>query len=351
MANSLNLLELNQEASSLLLEFYIKNKQNCFVFGKKGIGKTAIVKQVADKLKYNLIYINLSVLERVDLAGYPDFTNKSDVVKFKQPFFLPKISSDESNSILFFDEADKAPIEITAPLLELLQFKSINSTKINISSCILTGNLPEENAYSNALSSALLDRGAKFIIKFDFNKWFSWASGTIHPLILSFLYLNQDLVTSSVDIEYATPSPRGWDFVSKSFFEIDVFDIDLATNIVASFVGNTVANKFNIWYRFYQENSSYVEDFLNNKPPKAFKKWEQTKQFVFLMALANAIKVSNKKINNFCDFLEENNVPLEMVQAIFSSNFSIEYVVENNLHKNLKFKKLAEKLKNKIKDI
>lgn len=154
---------------------------------EEGLGKTEIVLQAAKECKFKVNYINLSVIERADLAGYPNINDPGDFVTFKSPQFLPKLTGPKADSIILFDEVDKAPPEVTAPLLEILQYKTINGNPLNIVNCILTGNLAAEGSYSNQISSALLDRGAKYILNFNFDHWTEWArNNNVHDLITRF---------------------------------------------------------------------------------------------------------------------------------------------------------------------
>src|SRR5271165_6139556 len=158
MDNSLNLTEIDQEEALNLARFFIRTNNNIFLFGRRGVGKTHIGLQAAEECNYKVNYINLSVIERPDLAGYPDMNTDSEVITFKSPYFLPKLlSAAKADSIILFDEVDKAPPEVTAPLLEILQFRKINGQPLNIAGCILTGNLLNEGAYSNLINTALLD--------------------------------------------------------------------------------------------------------------------------------------------------------------------------------------------------
>src|ERR1035437_2340357 len=201
MANSLNLEELNQEQALNLTKFFIQSQHNIFIFGRRGTGKTEIAIQAAKECGLKINYVNLSVVERSDLAGYPDMSSPGDIINFKSPNFLPKLASGaKPDSIILFDEIDKVQPEVTAPLLEILLFKKINGMPINAVSCILTGNLSNERAYSNELSSALLDRGAKYILSFNFDCWIDWCKiNNVHDLILGFLRSNPSFACGKIE--------------------------------------------------------------------------------------------------------------------------------------------------------
>src|SRR6185369_10503388 len=100
-----NLQEISQEQAYDLAKFYMKTCGNLFLMGRKGIGKTHILMKAAKECEFKINYINLSVLERCDLGGYPDIYSKNDVVTFKLPQFLPKLQTNtDPDSVLFFDE-------------------------------------------------------------------------------------------------------------------------------------------------------------------------------------------------------------------------------------------------------
>lgn len=270
MNNALNLQEIDQEQALSLSKFFIRSQQNLFIFGRRGIGKSYIALQAAKECNYKIHYINLSVIERPDLAGYPDMQSKGDVITFKSPAFLPKLAANaKPNSIILFDEVDKAPPEVTAPLLEILQFKQINGYKIDAASCILTGNLNNEGAYSNQISSALLDRGSKYILSFSFDKWFEWAkTNNVHDLILGFLKSNPEFACGKIDDScYASPSPRGWTQSSEALFkakEFKIVDIESISQIVSGFVGSEAGIRFKIWYEHYRKFEPFIHSLIES---------------------------------------------------------------------------------------
>ena len=121
MPNALNLQEIDQEQALNLTKFFIRSNHNVFLFGRRGVGKTEIAIQAAKECGYKINYVNLSVIERPDLAGYPDMNAPGDVVNYKSPNFLPKlVEGQKPDRVILFDEVDKVSAEVTAPLLEIL---------------------------------------------------------------------------------------------------------------------------------------------------------------------------------------------------------------------------------------
>jgi hypothetical protein len=340
--SSLNLLEIDQEQCLNLSRFFLKAGKNILTLGRRGTGKTDIAIQAALECNYKVNYINLSVIERPDLLGYPIMDN-SDVIRYKSPYFLPLLKDGKkADSIILFDEIDKCPHEITSPLLEILKDRTINGKAVNTVACILTGNLPNEGTHSNQISSALLDRGAKYILRFSFEKWLIWArANNVHDLILGFLVANPNFACGEIETdELASPSPRGWTYASEALIKaksLKLTDVQTITNIVSGFVGFEAGEKFSAWYRFYRGFEPVILALLESGScPLDYEKLSLTERMVFVITACNLakdrfLKESRSKpqyrcIEHLCSFLVSHNVSLENQAIGLSNSFPVELV-------------------------
>lgn len=366
MNNFLNLQEVDQEQALHLTKFFIRSNQNVFFFGRRGIGKTFIAMQAAKECNLKINYINLSVIERPDLAGYPNMNTPGETISFKSPHFLPSLLENaKPDSVILFDEIDKAPAEVTAPLLEILQFRRVNGKSINAAGCILTGNLANEGAYSNVISSALLDRGAKYVLTFNFEKWIDWAkANNVHDLILGFLRSNPALACGKVDdTTYASPSPRGWTLASEALDkakELKILDIDTVVSIISGFVGNSAGLQFKIWYEYYRKYENFVQSLIDTGTMKLdFSSLNVTEKAVFVIsccqhAKQKALIESSKSkpkfacLDNLCNFFLINNVDKELQTMGLYNSFDFDLVTKHNLYKNKNFFDLFTRLTDNI---
>jgi AAA domain (dynein-related subfamily) len=345
MTNALNLQEIDQEQAQNLARFFIRANQNIFLFGRRGIGKSFIAMQAAKDCGFKLNYINLSVIERPDLAGYPDMHAEGDVISYKSPYFLPKLAPKEKpNCVLLFDEVDKAPPEITAPLLEILQFGQVNGQPINVVSCILTGNLMSEGSHSNEISSALLDRGAKYILSFSFEKWLDWAqSNAVHDLVLGFLTSNPELACGELENTcYASPSPRGWTMVSDVLIKakkMKMVDIETIFSLVSGFVGYQAGVKFRMWYEYYRKFEPHILSLIETgECPINFAELGPTEKIVFCITACHLTKarfVQESKsqpqyqyVERLVKFIKDNKVEPEVQRISLNNSFSFEFIAD-----------------------
>jgi ATPase family protein associated with various cellular activities (AAA) len=360
MNNAINLQEINQEQALHLTKFFCQSHGNVFLFGRSGVGKSEIAIQSAKECGFKINYLNLSVMERNDLLGYPRMNDPGDVITFKSPYYLPKLlHNTKADTVLLFDEIDKVQPEITAPLLEILLFKTINGAPINAVACILTGNLSNERAFSQEISSALLDRGSKYILNFDFYQWIEWAKAhDVHDLILGFLKSNPEFACGKLeDSTYASPSPRGWTLASRGLLkaqELKLTDIDTATQIVSGYVGNEAGLRFRIWFEYYRKFEPYVKSMIERGNMSLdFAGLVPTEQLVFSIAscyyakqkmLAEKSKKRFLYLERLCQFFVNYRVATEVQIMGLHSSFSFDQITEHKLYECKPFFDLFTKL-------
>ena len=364
--NNLNLPEVDQEQALNLAKFFIRTDNSLFFFGRRGVGKTEIALHAARECNFKVNYINLSVIERPDLAGYPNMNAPGDVITFKSPSFLPKLlDSAMPDSIILFDEVDKAPPEVTAPLLEILQFKTINGVPLNVAGCILTGNLINEGAFSNQISTALLDRGAKYILSFNFEKWVDWAKAhNVHDLILGFLRSEPDFACGRTeDTCYASPSPRGWTLASEALLkarDLKIVDIESVTQIISGFVGGEAGCRFKIWYEHYRKYEPFIHSLIDSGSMNLdFQTLVPTEKVVFVISacfytkqkvLSESSKSKNRFVylENLCKFFTSCQVDHEMQVMGLCNSFDFDMIAKHKLYSCKEFFDLFTKINSNL---
>jgi hypothetical protein len=283
-----DILEINQKKLGEMYDFAVISGSNILVFGPAGVGKTVQAIATCNNAGLKYRYLNLSVLEAIDLMGLP--TTKGGKTVYAPPEFLPEFDPNEELSepiVLIVDELDKAKDEVESPMLELFQFRSINGKQFNIQSVIATGNLPDEKAKSRLVSHALANRCLIYKVRCEFEPWRQWAvSANVNPLVVGFLdkhpeYLLMPNKTKD-PTAYCKPSPRAWsraarelDFLqSNSDIYQDISFKDLkrgedniskfAQTIVAGRVGMAASVKFKVWVDHYRKYEPVVDDLLYN---------------------------------------------------------------------------------------
>lgn len=185
-------------------------------------------------------------------------------------------------NVLLFDEADKAPHEVLQPLLEVTQLHTVNGRPLNIQSCFLLCNLPDEGAHSENLSHALTKRCKVLRLELAFDQWRKWAfKKDVHPLIIGFIASESSLLHNTETAKndptaYAAPTPRSWEYASNTLYacekkKMNLFDEkaggdderkssnSITTSLIASHVGLHAALKLENWVKYYHELDPTIE--------------------------------------------------------------------------------------------
>lgn len=259
VASDFNLEKLNTAQLQQHLQASIRAQSNIAIFGRRGLGKTFISKQTIKELGLKEAYMNLSVYERTDLAGFPKLLSATDssFVDFLLPRIFEPMLLGDTKVVALLDEVDKADPSLWAPLLEFVQFHSINGRVFpNLQSVIMTGNLISEGGTRPSLP--LLDRTEKYLVESNANEWLNWAkdSSEIHPSIFQFINDNPNRLIGPVDAldNYADESPRGWHNASRMVFigEAQKWDIDVIINKVSGYVGKKAGGDYKIYFTNYK---------------------------------------------------------------------------------------------------
>src|SRR6185436_1388433 len=337
---------------------------NIAIFGRRGTGKTEISKQEIKKAGLHEVYINLSVLERVDMGSYPNIMAAAahkKFVDFLLPQFYQPMLDGKKNVVALLDEVDKADPSLWAPLLEFTQFRSVNGNPLpNLQGIIMTGNLISEGGARPSLP--LLDRAEKYLVEADAASWLEWAgkSGHIHPSITAYITDHPKDLFGAIDPEdrYADPSPRGWHRASEILHkgEQKSWSPSLLNKKVWGCVGKDSGIKYSNYYEHYQQLLPMVEDIYQGKDVShRYNVLEPTKKLVACMItcarLATQLDQSKDNIapdsaKNVGKFLQK--VSYENVLVAVRSQIQIDRLVKFSLDEHPDWEQVLSKINKQV---
>ena len=186
------------------------------VTGQPGIGKSAIVKQVAAELGMNFIDIRAVLLDPVDFRGVPSV--EGGRTKFNPPDFLPKPGC--GKTVLFFDEVDKAPSLTQCGLLQITLDRRLGEYELPDEVTIVSAmNRQGDRAGSQKLNTALANRFVHLNLMAEKDQWKEWAvEHEIHQSVRAYLDFRPNHITSFDPSRpgNAFASPRSWEFLSTA---------------------------------------------------------------------------------------------------------------------------------------
>jgi len=371
-----NMEKLNTKDLSEHVAATIQVGGNIAIFGRRGTGKTEISKQEIKKANMLEVYINLSVMERVDLGGYPNFAaankaveaNKKAFIDFLLPqFYEAMLDKDvlagKKGVVALLDEVDKADPSLWAPLLEFTQFRSINGQKLDyLWATIMTGNLISEGGSRPSLP--LLDRAEKYLVEADVSSWLEWAgkSGGIHPSITAYITDHPNDLFGATDPEdrYADPSPRGWYRASELLYKGEErgWSSVLLNKKVSGCIGKDAGIKYSNYYEHYQQLLPMIEDIYAGKDVTSrYATLEPTKKLVACMItcarLATQLDQATEgetpaAVKHVGKFLQK--VSYENVLVAVRSQIQIDRLVKFNLDEHPEWEHVLNKINKRVED-
>ena len=108
-----------------ILKHSAVNGFNVLLIGKHGVGKTAMVKEVFDKIGWTWKYFSASTIDPwVDLVGIPH-KGADGQMELLRPAHLDF----DNVEAIFLDEYNRAPKKVRNAVMELIQFGTINGKK------------------------------------------------------------------------------------------------------------------------------------------------------------------------------------------------------------------------------
>ena len=203
------------EITSVVNQLIVK-KLPVFIWGAPGIGKSSIVKEIAQKNGLAFIDLRLSLLDPTDLKGIPFFDEQNREGVWAKPSFLPK-ESDQSRGILFLDEINTAPPAVQASAYQLILDRRVGEYQLPEGwSIIAAGNRENDRGVVYKMPPPLANRFVHFEMEVDFEDWKSWAYGRgIDASIIAFLAFDKGMLFTfdPVSNEKSFATPRSWEYV------------------------------------------------------------------------------------------------------------------------------------------
>jgi hypothetical protein len=195
------------------IKFLAERKRPAFIWGPPGVGKSDTVAQVAENMSVKLIDIRLSLLDSVDLKGFPQPNGK--VMSWLPPDFLPRTGK----GILFLDEMNSAPASVQAAAYQLILNRRIGDYELPKDWAIMAaGNRSTDRSVVHAMPAALANRFVHIEFEADVDDWLDWAlANGISDLTRGYIrYREKNLTTDKLEAGMkAFPSPRSWAFADQ----------------------------------------------------------------------------------------------------------------------------------------
>lgn len=238
-----------------MISNFIKAKLVPMIEGSPGMGKSAIVHQIAEQYGLKLIDLRLSQCDPTELMGFPSIGSNIDRTKARAgyvpmdtfPLEDDSIPSGHNGWLLFLDEFNSAPPAVQAAAYKLVLDRAVGQRKLHKNVAIVcAGNKETDGAIVQPMSTALQSRLVHFELQVDVEEWCDWASSKgIDHRILSYLgYRPEAIYNFSADHTDKTYAcPRTWEFANRILQVVDT-NQHVCLQMLAGTIGEGVAREF-----------------------------------------------------------------------------------------------------------
>lgn len=207
----------------------IEKQRPVLLIGPPGVGKTAIMRQIADELGCGLVAYSMTHHTRQSAIGLPFISQKTyggreySVTEYTMSEIVASIydhmrETGRESGILFLDEINCVSETLTPVMLQLLQNKTFGNVPLPEDWIIVAaGNPPEYNQSVRELDMVTLDRVKHIEVEADLAVWQAYARAQgVHPAVRTYLHVYPDHFyrIRQTDCGQLFVTARGWEDLS-----------------------------------------------------------------------------------------------------------------------------------------
>ena len=252
----------------------VMRQRPIFLLGAPGIGKTAIMEQIASELGIALVSYSMTHHTRQSALGLPFIKEKEyggetvSVSEYTMSEIISSIyetmeGSGVREGILFLDEINCVSETLAPSMLQFLQYKVFGRHKVPEGWVIVTaGNPPEYNKSVREFDVVTLDRLKVLEVEADYNAWKQYAREKgLHGSILNFLDIKKDyfyhMETTPEGRSYVTA--RGWEDLSDVIKLYEEDGLKVNENLVGQYLSNDkIVREYTAYYDLFNK---YRQDY------------------------------------------------------------------------------------------
>ena len=274
----MNIEEAKEEIKRTVKAYHQKDASGCykipverqrplFLMGPPGIGKTAIVEQVAEELGINLISYTITHHTRQSAIGLPYISKKMygdrevSITEYTMSEIVASVyeqieKTGISEGILFLDEINAVSETLAPTMLQFLQYKTFGMHQVPEGFVLVTaGNPTEYNKSVRDFDIVTLDRLRKIEIQEDFSSFKNYAyNAGLHSAILSYLEIKKEnfyFVKQDLDGKRFVTA-RAWEDLSKIMQVYEELHYPLEEKLMAEYLADEeVAKDFALYDDLY----------------------------------------------------------------------------------------------------
>jgi hypothetical protein len=284
-------------------EIPIERQRPIFLIGAPGIGKTAIMEQIARELGVALVSYSMTHHTRQSALGLPFIVRKNfggveyDVSEYTMSEIIASVYdmievTHIKEGILFLDEINCVSETLTPSMLQFLQFKIFGRHRVPDGWIVVTaGNPPEYNRSVREFDIVTMDRLKQIQVEPDFEVWKEYAyQKQIHSSVLTYLEIKNshfyNVETTPEGKRFVTA--RGWDDLSQMIKLYEKHDMAVDEKLIEQYIQNPkIAKDFAAYYDLFNKYKSdyQIQDILSGNASTEIKQRSRAARFDERLAL------------------------------------------------------------------
>ena len=257
-----------------VVQHVVRVKKPVLIRGKHGIGKSEQVYQFANAAGLPVVERRASQMTEGDLIGLPNIVERS--TKWNPPDWF-KTACDKP-VVLFFDEVDRAVLEVRQGLFELTDSRKLNGWHLHKDTLIfaaVNGGNHGSQYQVGEMDPAELDRWTVFDLEPTVEDFLDFAKDKVNMVVWDFLNQNRVHLEHKGEFEpnKVYPSRRSWfrfnecltsaDMLGKKKDETKQF-LPTIYELGCAFIGMEGAVAFRDFVEKYERQIS-IDDIFNGK--------------------------------------------------------------------------------------
>lgn len=284
----MNIKEAKEQIENAMRAYFSKNQfgryviplerqRPIFLMGPPGIGKTAIMEQIARDLNVSLVSYSMTHHTRQSALGLPYIIKKRygdeeyEITEYTMSEIIASVynmieETGNPEGILFLDEINCVSETLAPAMLQFLQYKVFGRHKVPSGWIVVTAGNPQEYNHSvHDFDIVTWDRLKRIDVEPDYETWkeFAYKIGT-HPSITTYLDIKKaDFYTieSTVDGKQFVTA-RGWSDLSEMIRLYEKNNLKVDENLIAQYLQHPkIAKDFAIYYDLFNKyRSDYQVD-------------------------------------------------------------------------------------------
>jgi hypothetical protein len=248
-----------------------KQRPVCMI-GPPGIGKTAVMEQIASELGVGLVAYSMTHHTRQSALGLPYITDKVyggknyKVSEYTMSEIIASVynlmkETGIKEGILFLDEINCVSETLSPCMLQFLQYKYFGTHRLPAGWIVVTaGNPPEYNKSVRDFDIVTWDRLKRIDVEPDYSVWKEYAGkNRIHASVTTYLSArtNDFYKVESTAEGKSFVTARGWDDLSQMIELYEKKGIAADGKLFAQYLQNKkISRDFSVYYDLFNKYKS-----------------------------------------------------------------------------------------------